>query len=123
MNPAFLALATFASVPAETRPPAPDWQLLSRNHLISMAWDRASLVRRGDVVEIVVRATADIAPRPSHGDFLTEIRCSDRRARIVRTTNYAPDGAALVEESPRAKFFRIKPNTYHETMRAAVCPP
>ena len=121
-----LALAALAAAPAaaqpSTAPPAPDWQpLFKTTGPVILAWNRAHVVRRGDVVEVVVRATFNVGRAPKQGDFLTEIRCGDRKARVVRTTNYAADGTPSAEDHPKAKFFRIKPNTYHETIRAAVC--
>lgn len=127
MNPTALltfaaALAASAAAQPPSPPPAADWQPLSKSRgPLSLAWDRAGTVRRGDVVELVVRATADFGPKPRHGDFLTEIRCGDRRVRVIRTTNYAADGTPLVEDHPKAKFFAIKAKTYYETIRAAVC--
>lgn len=123
---AAFALAALAAAPAvaQTAPSAsaPDWQpLFKTSGPVTLTWDRARIIRRGDVVEVVVRAVFDVGRAPRQGDFLNEIRCRDRKARVVRTTNYAADGALLAEDHPKAKFFKIKPNTYHETIRAAVC--
>jgi hypothetical protein len=122
LRPAALAAFLAAAPPAFGQAAEPDWSpLFPQTRAITLAWDRAHPVRRGDVVEVVVRATTHIGARSGHVDILTEIRCPDRRARIVRTTNYGPDGAPLVEDRPKAKFFKIKANTYHEIIRAAVC--
>lgn len=118
------ALAAFlaAAAPAFGQAPAPDWApLFAQTGPIRLAWDRANPVRRGDVVEVVIRATSHIGANSGHADILTEIRCADRRARVVRVTNHGPDGVPAVEERPKAKFFKIKANTYHEIVRAAVC--
>ena len=121
-----LALAALAAAPAAAQPsaaaPAPDWERLSLSTaMVTLSWDRARVVRRGDVVEVVVRVVFNVGRAPKTGDFLTEIRCADRKARIIRTTNYSADGAPVAEDHPKAKFFKIKPNTYHEPIRAAVC--
>jgi len=119
---AALAALLAAASPASGQATAPDWSpLFAQTGPITLAWDRAHPVRRGDIVEIVVRATSHIGARSGYADILTEIRCSDHRARIVRVTNHGPDAAPVVEDRPKAKFFRIKADTYHETIRAAVC--
>ena len=121
-RPAALAALLAAAPPAFGQAAAPDWSpLFAQTGAITLAWDRANPIRRGDVVEIVVRATSHIGARSGHADIFTEIRCADRRARIIRVANHGPDGPGPVEERPKAKFFKIKANTYHETIRAAVC--
>lgn len=117
---ASLAAPSLAQAPEPPR--APDWQPLSRSGLIAMSWDRASVVRTGDLVQVVLRA--ELAPgigALAPGDFLNEIRCSDARVRVIRTTNYTPDGEPLREGSPRARFERIRPGSDEERVRAAVC--
>ena len=101
---------------------SPDWQALTKPGFVTYFWDRASTVRRGDVVQVMVRAKANIVSAgPGHGDWLTEISCADRRWRIVRTINYGRNNEAIVEATPKVRFRKIKPG-YHEALRAAVCP-
>ena len=124
-----LALTIFAATsawPCAAQPlapqPAPDWQLLSDpGDFMTFSWDRARIVRSGDVVQVVVRAKARIiSAGPGHADFLTEIRCADARSRVVRTTNYGRNGAPIVKNHPKAKFRPIKAD-YQQAIRAAVC--
>ena len=88
---------------------------------MTFSWDRARIVRAGDVVQVVVRVKAAmISAGPGHADFLTEIRCADARSRVVRTTNYGRTGQPIVENHPKAKFRPIKAD-YMKAIRAAVC--
>ncbi len=103
---------------------AVDWQPLPSpggNSMLSISWDRGSVVREADLARATVRVSTTMIAGGGHGDFLFEIRCSDSRSRVIRSTNYTPAGAPLVEESPRARFERIRPGTYVETLRAAIC--
>lgn len=111
-----------AAAQAPAPQPAPDWQPLSDpGDFVSFSWDRASVVREGDVVRVVVRAKARImSPGPGHADFLTEIRCPDSRTRVVRTTNYGRKGEPIVRNSLKAKFRRIKSDP-DRTLHSAVC--
>jgi hypothetical protein len=124
---AALMLAALLATPAAAQAPAPqappDWQPLSDpGAFMSFSWDRASVARDGDVFRVVVRVKARIvSPGPGHADFLTEIRCSDSRTRVVRTTNYGRNGEPIVDNRPKAKFRRIKSNS-DEKLRAALCP-
>ena len=124
-----LALAMLAATsawPGAAQPSAPtpaaDWQLLSDpGDFMTFSWDRARIVRSGDVVQVVVRVKARIiSAGPGHADFLTEIRCADARSRVVRTTNYGRNGAPIVKNHPKAKFRPIKAG-FEQAIRAAVC--
>ena len=116
-------LGSPAAAQAPSPQPAPDWQPLSDpGDFVSFSWDRASVVRVGDGVRVVVRVTARIiSAGPGYADFLTEIRCADRRTRVVRTTNYGRKGEPIIENSPKAKFRQIKSET-DKTLHAAICP-
>jgi hypothetical protein len=125
-----LLLASLTSAllgsPAAAQTPGPqatpDWQPLSDPaDFISFSWNRASVVRDADVVRAVVRVTPRIiSPGPGYADFLTEIRCADRRTRVVRTTNYGRRGEPIIKNSLKAKFRRIEAD-HDKTLHAAVC--
>lgn len=120
------ALAGLCPAPGlsqEPAAPAPDWQpFFPAGGNRPMSWDRASVAHRGDLVRLTVRAEANfLLGASSYGDFLYEFRCADSRWRVVRTTNYTPAGELLVEEAPNARFARIRPGTWMETIRTAVC--
>ena len=117
------AFATPAAAQAPVAKAAPNWQPLSDpGDFMSFSWDRASVVRDGDVVRVVVRLTPRIiSPGPGYADFLTEITCSDSRTRVVRTTNYGLQGQPIVKDHPKAKFRGIK-SDHDRTLHAALCP-
>jgi hypothetical protein len=121
LSQALIGAEAIAQAPA--LPSAPDWQpLTDPRHFISFSWDRASVVRDGDVVRAVVRVTPRIiSAGPGYADFLTEIRCADRRSRVVRTTNYGRRGEPLIKNSVKAKFRHIK-SDQDNILHAAVCP-
>ena len=119
----FASLILAAST-AQAPPPerAPDWQLLNNpTEFVVFWWDRASVVRDGDIVRVVVRTKPRIVtPGPGYADFLTEIRCADRTSRIIRTTNYGMKGEPLVDDDAKAKFRKIDA-PYAEKLRSSVC--
>src|SRR5687768_7013950 len=114
-------VASSAAAQPSASQPAPDWQLLNDpGAFMTFSWDRARIVRSGDVVQVVVRAKAAIiSAGPGFADFLTEIRCADNRSRTVRTTNYGRAGQPIVKNHPKAKFRPIKAD-HEEAIRAGV---
>lgn len=111
----FLALALGLAI----QPAPPDWQVVRRDAVEVTSWDRAGVVRDGDLVQVPVKT--EFAFIGGYGVFIFEIRCSDSRFRVIRTYSHQPDGEVLTEETPRTRFGRIHRDSSDQRIRDAVC--
>ena len=111
----FLAVAIVLA----SQPAAPDWQVVRQDAMETTSWDRAGVVRNGDLVQVPVKT--EFAFIGGYGVFIFEIRCSDSRFRTIRTYSHQPDGEVLTEETPRTRFGRIHRDSSDRLIRDAVC--